>query len=362
MHTTPQKKPQDVQVTFLDEVRQQPAALQRFIEEAFAETALQEKIAALMCEKTNPQIVLTGMGSSLFACYITQKVLRDHGISACCIESYELQAMPMTFFREDRIIVAVSQSGESPEVLELKQTLPASVPLIVVTNYFNSTLYTMSDLAAGMYAGTEYRTSTKSYTNSLAAMLLLGYRLSGCESDEIEGLKARMQQCVAKMQTLIAEAQLGKSIADFISDIAFLIFVGSGYSYTTASHSEVVAEEAGKFHSSRYTPAQFIHGPIELIYDGLGTVVYDFDRAYSDKCDSVRESVLTYGGKVLLITNRTDVEPRPNQMICRIDHEDPETAILLEVLPLELGIDALCSARGVKTGQLSRVVKRMGQK
>jgi len=83
------------------------------------------------------------------------------------------------------------------------------------------------------------------------------------------------------------------------------------------------------------------------------------DRNYSDKCDDVRNNVLLYGGKVVLVTNRTDIREQDNQMVCYIDYEDPLTGLLLEIIPLELGIDCLCTSRGVAAGQLSRVVKRM---
>lgn len=346
-------------ISFMDEIQQQPGALRRFIENAFEEDYLQESLAKILKKSETPQIILTGMGSSLFGCYIMMNFLRSRGFQACAVESYELQMAGNRFITKDTIIIAVSQSGESPEVLELFKTLPANVPVVVVTNYPNSHLRGMTELAGGIYAGTEFLTSTKSYTNTLAAMLLLGHRIAGCGPDEFMGLRKRMEECADQMERLIYEKETGHRIEKFIADIDFLIFVGSGYSYTTACHSEIVAEEAGKFYSSCFTPAQFIHGPIELICPGFGTVIYDFDRNYSQKCDMVRESVLKYGGKVLMITNRKDVKQQENQMIYVIDHEDPATATLLEIIPLELGIDSLCKFRGVAAGHLSRVVKRI---
>ncbi len=346
-------------ISFMDEIRQQPEALRRFIANAFEEEKLQQALLKLIDKRKDLRVVLTGMGSSLFGCYITMNFLRSRGISATTIEAYELQMMGEAFFTKDTILVAVSQSGESPEVLELLEDLPSHIPVIVVTNYPNSHLYGMTELAGGIYAGAEFRTSTKTYTNTLAAMLLLGYRIAGCGQEEFLELKEKMERCAGQMEEIISHKEIGREIAAFISDIDFLICVGSGFSYTTACHSEIVAEEAGKFYASRFTPAQFIHGPIELIHPGFGTILYDFDPSYSEKCDQVRESVLKYGGKVLMITNRHDVKRQENQMVYVIDYEDPATATLLEILPLELGINSLCKLRGVSAGQLSRVVKRI---
>ena len=346
-------------LTFMDEVRQQPSVLRQFVEKAYSDRELQSAIVERLQGKKRPHIIFTGMGSSLFACYVATKFLQRKGILALTVESLELQKMPGSFFSEDTVVVAVSQSGESPEVIELLRMLPKEVLVISVTNYPKSQLYCMTELAFQIYAGTEYFTSTKTYTNTLAAMLLLAYRIAGCSEEECGDLLSGMERCCGEMERMIENEALGRDISEFISDIEFLICVGSGYSYTTACHSEIVVEEAGKIYSSCYTPAQFIHGPIELIQPGFGTIIYDFDAQYSAKCDEVRENVLRYGGKVLLITNRTDVEQRENQMVCVINHEDPVTSILLEIIPLELGIDSLCSSRGVATGHLARVVKRI---
>ncbi len=347
------------QVSFMDEISQQPDALRRFTEQAFAEKDIEESLNELLQDRQNPHVILTGMGSSLFACYVTARFLQNRGYQAISMESFELQKKGSCFYTEDTILVAVSQSGESPEVLELLEQIPPSVPVISVTNYPNSRLHTMTELSCGIYAGTEYRTSTKTYTNTLAAMLLLAYRLCGVGEVECRRLRSRLEECADKMEELILNRDMGSDIAEFIEDIEFLICIGSGYSYTTACHSEIVVEEAGKFYSSRFTPAQFIHGPIELIDSSFGIILYDFDRSASAKCDDVRESVLRYGGKVLLITNRTDVDEREGQMVCVVAHEDSTTAILLEIIPLELGIDSLCHSRGVAAGHLSRVVKRI---
>ena len=348
-----------IKITFREEMLEQPEALQRFAGQAFNEIELDECLRKLVGTKKDPRIVLTGMGSSLFVAYIAMNILSDRGITATCVESYELQKKDERFFSNDTIVVAVSQSGESPEVLELLKTLPSGVPVIGVTNYKKSRLYNESDAACEIYAGVEYLTSTKSYTNSVAAMILLAYRLSGRSPEEVASLGKKMTECATKMKKMITNTNDGDRIAEFIKDLKFLTFIGSGNSYTTACHSEIVAEEAGKFHASCFTPAQFIHGPIELIYEEFGAVIYDFDRKYSEKCDDVCKSVLKFGGKVLTVTNRSDIEESEQHMVYRIDPADSETSALLEVIPLELGIDSLCKMRGVATGKITRVVKRM---
>ena len=84
---------QENNLTFMDEVREQPEALKRFILHAFEETELKNALDNVMMQRKNPYIVFTGMGSSLYACYVTMKFFQNKGFRAVTIESLELQNM-----------------------------------------------------------------------------------------------------------------------------------------------------------------------------------------------------------------------------------------------------------------------------
>jgi len=168
-----------------------------------------------------------------------------------------------------------------------------------------------------------------------------------------------MLSCAGVMETLLADKSMAKNIAEFIIDIKFLLCVGSGYSYSTACHSEIVLEEAGKFYSSRYTPSQFIHGPIELIGEGFGIILFDFDPAAHMVCSEVCRNVLSYGGKVVYITNNSEIEPNKNLLVYPVPYADPFTSPLIEIIPVEMAINTLVLGRGQEPGKLSRVVKRI---
>ena len=346
-------------IPFKDEMQQQPDALRRLVATTLRDVSLRSRLTRLKNDKRIDRVIFTGMGSSLYAGYIPTNYLRAAGMNAIAVESAELLALGDNMFTPQTLVVAVSQSGESPEVLKLVGRLPGRENLVAVTNYPASRLHAMSDLTLDLCAGVEYRTSTKTYTNTLAAMQYLAAVLAGDDDTAIAGLLNRQAVCADLMEQLLPNPQLAREIAAFIDGIEFLPCVGAGYSYTTVSHCEIVLEETTGFYASRFTPSQFIHGPIELIHDRFGVVLFDFDPAAHSVCDHVAASVLQYGGKVLTITHRTDIAPRSRLHVVTIAHNDPFTAPLVEVIPIELAVDTLCTARGKPTGQLSRVIKRV---
>lgn len=349
---------QTVQPEFIDEIRLHPAALRDFVRGSKGETQLEEKISAMMAGISSPRFVFTGMGSSLFASELAATYLRHRGCEVAAVDSYELMRYDARFFTENTVVIAISQSGGSPEVLDLLAQLPETVKVIGVTNYPASALYRATEMTALIYAGPEYRTATKTYTNTLAAVMILANRLVG-DRAEVERLWDEMLRCADTMDALLAREGLGAQVADFFEGATFVPFVGSGFSYTSACQSEIVTEEAAKLSCSRFSSAEFIHGPIELINEGMHVMIYDFDPLSRPKCDDVRGSVLAYGGKVFLVTNRTDVQPQPNQTVCVIPHDDPLTSILVDILPMELGVDEYNRRRGILAGHLHRVVKRI---
>lgn len=347
-------------MTFKEEMRQQPEALRKLLKSFAPEDAPTARLRSLMHSGRIDTIIFTGMGSSLFAAYIPTFYLRRVGVRAMAIESAELLLLGPTLLGAGTLVVAVSQSGESVEVIELARRLPNRENLVIVTNYPNSQLHAMSDIVFEVHAGIEYLTSTKTYTNTVAVLQYLGCVLAGDDAHTISRLRQAMLGCADRMQRLL-ESEASGEMAAFISDIKFLLCVGSGYSYASASHCEIVLEEAGKFFSSRYTSGQFLHGPVELIQQQFGVVLFDFHPDSRAACAEVCKDVLDYGGKVLHITNAADAPRRDNYLCCHIPHKDAFTAPLLEVIPIQTAVNDLCVGRGEAPGRLSRVMKRIVQ-
>src|SRR5215472_11246671 len=66
-------------------------------------------------------LVLTGMGASFYALHPIHLNLLDHGFTAMMVETSELVHYESRLFTSETLIIAVSQSGQSAEVVRLLQ-------------------------------------------------------------------------------------------------------------------------------------------------------------------------------------------------------------------------------------------------
>src|SRR5687767_10382017 len=110
---------------FLHEIRDQPAALRRvrdFYTGPGAE--LLRELARLRDRRSPSQVIISGMGSSLFAAYPALTLLSDRGISANLMETSELLHYHINGVPASALVMLVSQSGETIEMERLLQRLP----------------------------------------------------------------------------------------------------------------------------------------------------------------------------------------------------------------------------------------------
>ena len=109
----------------LEEISQQPAALSGLRKFYASPGAIPAKGLRSLAQHWPPTVIFTGMGSSLFAAYPAQAYLTEQGVRALVWETAELVHHHLKVLRPDTLLVVVSQSGQTAEVLRLLESLPA---------------------------------------------------------------------------------------------------------------------------------------------------------------------------------------------------------------------------------------------
>jgi len=117
------------------------------------------------------RIVLTGMGSSYHVLHPLMYTLIHCGLPAQMIETSELIHYAPALIEPHTLVIAVSQSGRSVEIIQLLERAHNKAPLISVTNSPDSPLATQSEATVLTYAGEEYTVSCKTYLTALAPFL-----------------------------------------------------------------------------------------------------------------------------------------------------------------------------------------------
>ena len=99
------------------------------------------------------RIVLTGMGSSFWALYPLHMQLVANGFASILLETSELLYYFPKLFDRETLMMVVSQSGESAEIVRLLDENRGRAHLIAVTNTPDSPLARKSDAVLLTTAG-----------------------------------------------------------------------------------------------------------------------------------------------------------------------------------------------------------------
>src|SRR5437588_672619 len=112
---------------FLAEIAAQPGALLR------AAAGLHDQLPALRRVpqvRNGRQLVFTGMGGSYDTCYAPVTALASCGITGVMVDSAELLYFRRPTLAGSTLLVVVSQSGESAEVVRLVEALERLLPMV----------------------------------------------------------------------------------------------------------------------------------------------------------------------------------------------------------------------------------------
>jgi len=342
-------------VKFIDEIKQQPDAL-RTLSRIYSNnhtpsTELEEKIM----KGGFKEFIFTGMGSSYFAGHVSCALLNKNGIKAHAYEIKEFASFAINTINEHTLLFIISQSGSSEETLRLCEILPHTNTSVIITNNENAPLSSYANIKFFLHAGHEYTTSTKTYTNTIATVLHISNIVLKCFNKDVFDFCKLTNECSDIMQQIIDKG--ADNITRFFSDAQYICLVGGGASYCTVSHSELLVEEVAKMYSTRYLPAQFLHGPVEFIDEAFCAIIFDFSEETRIETERVIDNILTYGGKVCVITNRDINNNNPRFLSVKLDIVNEYYAPLVEVMPVELFVNQIALERGLSPGILTRIRK-----
>ena len=136
-------------------------------------------IAREFRQKKMERIIFTGMGSSLYAMDSVLSYLTGHGIRALSFSSFELSRFQFGQIDEKTLIVAVSQSGNSMEVVELAEKAKKVTTVVGLYNNEGCRLSEIADIPLQIRAGKEVSITSKTYELTMLILNILAHKLAG---------------------------------------------------------------------------------------------------------------------------------------------------------------------------------------
>lgn len=336
---------------YVNDILHQPDALRSTIS-AFHEMHLREflRFGYLLSNETLDSVVLTGMGSSLQALHPLMLELIDHGIQAQAVETSELIHFSQKLLTPKALVVAVSQSGRSVEILHLLELNRGKGPLIAVTNTADSPLAENSDAMLLTRAGSEHSVSCKTYVTSLAALAVLGDLLTGKEPDK---LLTTLEQCPGAIaQYLSGWDGFVETAVKTMHGISFLILAGRGPSLAAARTGGLIIKEAAQIPAEGMSCAAFRHGPLELASPKTLALVYEGTGPTRQLNAKLVRDVREMGGRSELVTMDSE-----RVGMFRLPVVPERCLPITEILPAQLMSVALAILHDHSPGHFERAAK-----
>ncbi len=253
----------------LKEIMEQVDTVQRA---AAQDKRILERIASEI--KMARGVFLVGCGSSYHACltasYVFSKIAREHVnvVLASEFPNYE------HFLTNRTLIIAVSQSGETYDVLEaIRAGKKRGSKIISVVNVIGSSLARESDAFLLMHAGPEICVlSTKTYTSQIALLNLLAYTLAGKYEEGRRRLRYLWN--VIYYLTSANTRNKIKKLAEKLMNEQHIFCIGRGLQYPTAMEAALKIKEASYIHAEAFAGGELKHGTIALIEEGTPCIVF----------------------------------------------------------------------------------------
>jgi glucosamine--fructose-6-phosphate aminotransferase (isomerizing) len=279
--------------SYLNDLLDQPRALQATIDSLNQLPPVPSFFNRLKSGKYR-RVILTGMGSSYHGLYPLQLHLFNLPVGVIRLETAELIHYADGLINPANLIVAVSQSGESAEVVQLADLTQGRVDLIGVTNTPGSALAEQASLAILTCAGEEATVSCKTFISALAALTWLGDQLTG-EYTEFETLADSAQKVADYWAGWPGSVEL---LRQRLTGIEHLFLLGRGSSMTAACAGALIIKEAARFAAEGMNCAAFRHGPLEVVSENTLVIVYRGAPATAGLNIKLAQDILDCGGLV----------------------------------------------------------------
>lgn len=294
----------------LKEIHEQPLCLRNALR-------LQERYLDLLATLIDRgrEVFLIGAGTSYHAClaasYMFSKLAKFTVYPVIASEFVERYGDAVGV---DSVIVAVSQSGETYDVLKAVDYARLKAATILgITNTLGSTLTRVSRAYILQQSGPEIGVAaTKTFTSQLIVLAQIALKLAKLKGklsqDELDELKKGLQRMPSIIEEVLVREEKVRRLAKKYAKEKLFVFLGKGISSATALEARLKLLEIAYMPSLSYPAGESKHGPISIIEEGTPTI-------FICPNDSVRKEILgnimemkSRGAKIVALCEEGDSE------------------------------------------------------
>ena len=293
--------------------------------------------------KDNENILITACGTSWHSSLIGKFL-----IEALTSLHVEVDYSSELRYREKKIdkntvIIAVSQSGETADTLEVIKNFRQNSTIISICNVLGSSIPRESNYTIYTHAGPEISVaSTKAFTTQVIVFFIFALYLAKLRNEITD---KKYKEYIYQLRnfhndvknTLTIDSDL-KKVAPELSKYSNFLFLGRGINYPVALEGALKLKEISYIHAEGYPGGEMKHGPLALIDENFPAVILlPKDRLYDKMLGNLNE-IKSRRGKSIVFTSENNNDDLSN--IADYCFKIPEVTSFLQpiiyTIPLQL--------------------------
>jgi len=250
--------------------------------------------------KQTKNLYITGSGTSYNAALVAKYIFSKY--AKLKIEPLIASEVPYTsnFFDNQSMLIALSQSGESADVLEaVKIAQNENTKIISIVNLMTSSLVHASSISIGLNCGPEIGVAaTKSFTSQLAVLYQLTDKLCGnCLGLDLNEISQTISKTLLDHSKIIDIAKQLKNVSD-------IYVLGRGIHYPIACEASLKIKELTYIHAEGLPGGELKHGPLALMDSNVYVIIINpYDSTYNDTLTTAHE-IKSRGAKIIGISDK----------------------------------------------------------
>lgn len=266
--------------------------------------------------------------------------------------------------RENDVVIAISQSGETADTLaaiELAKSKGAKI--FGVCNVVGSSIPRATHAGAYIHAGPEIGVaSTKAFTGQITVLtmmaLIIAHKKGTISETAYRNLLIELQNIPDKIaKALLLNDQI-KEISTLFKDVRNFLYLGRGYNFPVALEGALKLKEISYIHAEGYPAAEMKHGPIALIDEEMPVVfIATSDSSYEKIISNIQEVKARKGKVIAIITEGDELIKKMADFTIEIPATHEALTPLLSVIPLQLLSYHIAVMRGCNVDQPRNLAK-----
>ena len=273
----------------IKEIHEIPAVAERLLLSLRQEQSAELRALA-EAVKSSRKVVFVSAGTSYHASLLGAYFLNKAGIDTRTIIASEFK--DYIFVDNKTLIIAISQSGETMDVIEaLKVAKKRGASIASIVNLPYSAVQRMSKLSVQILAGQEICVAaTKTFVNQVLVLLALAAEL---------GWKVDYDKIPGELRAVFEFEDAIKKMAGSLKNKKDIYIIGRGMSYPVSREIALKLKEISYLHAEGMMGGELKHGTLALIEQGVPVIGLVDNK---DIISNIKE-VEARGGEITVISD-----------------------------------------------------------